>query len=71
MTPEEARQLWATALKEAEEPGTIYDTVLYHVERSVLIDLIDNRMRSSDAFAIAIGKRMRKLIDARSHAVTP
>lgn len=67
MTPEEARQLWATALKEAEEPGTIYDAVLYHVERSVLIDLIDNRMRLSNEFAVAIGKRMQKLIDVLSN----
>jgi hypothetical protein len=71
MTPEQAREMWATALKEAEEPGTIYDTVLYHVERSVLIDTINKRMQLSDDFAIAIGKRMQKLIDALSNAGQP
>jgi len=71
MKPEEARQLWATALHAAEEPGTIYDTVLYHVERSVLIDLIDHRMRVSDEFAVTIGKRMRTLIDALNSEVLP
>ena len=66
MTAEDARALWVRARAEAESEGSIFDRVLYHVERSVLIDIIDKRMALSDTFAVTIGNRMEMLMRALS-----
>ena len=64
LTPEEARGLWAAVLEGVGDDDSISDRVLWHIERSVLIDIIEGRMKQSDTFAVTIGKRIQSLTAA-------
>jgi hypothetical protein len=64
MTAEEARRLWAAVLDGVGDGDSICDRVLWHVERSVLIDIIEGQMKKSDTFAITIGRRVQTLTSA-------
>ena len=63
MTAEEGRQLWQQVLEDVTESSP-FSPVLHHILESVLVDVVDNRMRLSDDFAIAIGNRINVLMRA-------
>jgi hypothetical protein len=60
---EAARLSWKR-LMEAARPNSPADEALRLILNSVLIDLVTNKMREDDEFAVVIGRRLDKMMRA-------
>lgn len=64
MTPEEGRRLWNDILNGANQDEPLDSQVLHHLIEGFMIDLLNNRIASSDTFAVVTGKRITTLVNA-------